>query len=121
MEAPADKTVHVRIESENLDEMVGRLIGREGRNIRTLEHLTDTNIDLPDASVIKPSRWVRVTGHPNDARLCAKAVHLLIKDGRIAPHLIEETLEALYGKNPEDLEYLKGRRNQRASLERRNG
>ncbi|MBD3248370.1 ribonuclease Y [Candidatus Falkowbacteria bacterium] len=83
---PEISTTNVDLPS---DEMKGRVIGREGRNIKVIEQLAGVEIIVDDTpNVITISAFSPIRRH-----VAKRALDALIKDGRIHPTKIEEAIE----------------------------
>ena len=92
-EVVEEKTITV-VNLEN-DDMKGRIIGREGRNIRTIEAVTGVDLIIDDT----PEAIVLSSFDPLRREIARVTVETLIKDGRIHPARIEE----IYDKTAQEM------------------
>lgn len=70
------------------EEMKGRIIGKEGRNIRTFEQVTGVDVDLDEEGVIRLSCF-----DPVRREIARITLERLLRDGRVQPGRIEELVE----------------------------
>jgi ribonuclease Y len=97
-EVTAEKTVTaVRLEDE---EMKGRIIGKEGRNIQALQRATGVDIMVDDT----PGMIILSCFDPIRRQVARVALETLLKDGRVHPGRIEEVVEKAQKQIEKDIE-----------------
>ena len=80
----------VRIPDE---EIKGRIIGKEGRNIRAFEQATGVDVDLDEEGIIRLSSFDQIR-----REIARRSLEKLIKDSRVQPFRIEEIVEETRGE-----------------------
>jgi len=96
-EVTAERTVTaVKLEDE---EMKGRIIGKEGRNIQALQRATGVDIMVDDT----PGMIILSSFDPVRREVARQALEMLMKDGRIHPGRIEEIVEKAQGNVQKDV------------------
>src|SRR5436189_2455250 len=86
-EVTAERTVaSVKLEDE---EMKGRIIGKEGRNIQALQRATGVDILVDET----PGMIIMSSFDPVRREVARQAMEMLLKDGRVHPGRIEEVVE----------------------------
>src|SRR3989344_674873 len=77
-----------KILKERDEEMKGRIIGKEGRNIRAFEQATGVDVDLDEEGIIRLSSFDQIR-----REVARRALEKLIKDTRVQPFRIEEIVK----------------------------
>lgn len=96
-EVTAERTISsVKLEDE---EMKGRIIGKEGRNIQALQKATGVDILVDDT----PGYIVLSSFDPVRREVARQALEMLLKDGRVHPGRIEEVVEKAQKKVQQDV------------------
>ena len=108
----SDATSDVTVSSVELpggDEMKGRIIGREGRNIRTIEAITGVDMIVDDT----PGLVTLSCFNPVKREIARLTLERLIADGRIHPTMIEET----YKRSKREVEHAIRQAGERAAMD----